>query len=140
MQRIMVDLPEPEGPQTTIFWPFSTMRLMSRRTWNSPYHLLTFRSSIIGRLETALAVADIVFPRSAFMGVRKVGFDLLAVLRHGEAEDEVDDRDEDIGLDAEAAPGRLDGRDLGRAQQIVNADDNDQRGVLEHADEGVDQR
>jgi hypothetical protein len=28
MQRIMVDLPEPDGPQTTTFWPFSTCRLM----------------------------------------------------------------------------------------------------------------
>ena len=41
MQRISVDLPEPDGPQMTIFSPWSTVRLMSRSTWNSPYHLLT---------------------------------------------------------------------------------------------------
>src|SRR5436190_16221667 len=41
MQRMSVDLPEPEGPQMTIFSPWSTVRLMSRSTWNSPYHLLT---------------------------------------------------------------------------------------------------
>ena len=28
MQRISVDLPEPEGPQMTIFSPWSTVRLM----------------------------------------------------------------------------------------------------------------
>jgi hypothetical protein len=41
MQRIMVDLPEPEGPQMTMRSPRSTFRLMSRSTWKSPYHLLT---------------------------------------------------------------------------------------------------
>ena len=46
MQRIRVDLPEPEGPQTTIFSPLPTARLTSFRTWNWPYHLLT-RSSWI---------------------------------------------------------------------------------------------
>src|SRR5215831_16490786 len=39
MQRIMVDLPEPEGPQMTMRSPRLTVRLMSRSTWNSPYHL-----------------------------------------------------------------------------------------------------
>ncbi|MGY4376036.1 hypothetical protein ACVWZ3_003675 [Bradyrhizobium sp. i1.3.6] len=40
MQRINVDLPEPEGPQITMRSPFLTSRSMSRSTWNSPYHLL----------------------------------------------------------------------------------------------------
>ena len=39
MQRIIVDLPEPDGPQITMRSPRSTVRLMSRSTWNSPYHL-----------------------------------------------------------------------------------------------------
>src|SRR5215207_2758790 len=52
MQRIKVDLPDPEGPQITILSPFKTFRLMSRRTWKSPYHLFT---SIIS---TATSVAD----------------------------------------------------------------------------------
>ena len=46
MQRIRVDLPEPEGPQMTIFSPSLTSRLMSDSTWNWPYHLLTPLSSI----------------------------------------------------------------------------------------------
>ena len=41
MQRIIVDLPEPEGPHTTIFSPRVTLRFTSFRTWNSPYHLCT---------------------------------------------------------------------------------------------------
>ena len=40
MQRIIVDLPEPDGPQMTMRSPRMTLRLMSFSTWNSPYHLL----------------------------------------------------------------------------------------------------
>ena len=32
MQRIMVDLPEPDGPQITMRSPRATLRLMSRST------------------------------------------------------------------------------------------------------------
>ncbi len=48
MQRISVDLPEPDGPQITIRSPARTCRSMSVRTWNCPYHLLTFSISMIG--------------------------------------------------------------------------------------------
>ncbi len=41
MQRISVDLPEPEGPQMTIFSPLATVRLMSLKTWKAPNHLPT---------------------------------------------------------------------------------------------------
>src|SRR5690606_29251456 len=40
-QRINVDLPEPDGPQITIFSPFSTVSEQSVRAWKSPYHLWT---------------------------------------------------------------------------------------------------
>ena len=39
MQRIRVDLPEPEGPQITIRSPARTSRSTSVSTWNWPYHL-----------------------------------------------------------------------------------------------------
>ena len=42
-----VDLPEPEGPQTTTTSPFSTDVEQFFRTWKEPYHLLTFLISII---------------------------------------------------------------------------------------------
>ena len=41
MQRISVDLPEPEGPQITMRSPARTDRSMSVSTWKLPYHLLT---------------------------------------------------------------------------------------------------
>ena len=34
MQRISVDLPEPDGPQMTMRSPRATARSMSRSTWN----------------------------------------------------------------------------------------------------------
>jgi len=44
---IRVDLPEPEGPQTTTTSPFFTSVVQSVSTWNCPYHLETFLISII---------------------------------------------------------------------------------------------
>ncbi len=48
MQRISVDLPEPDGPQMTMRSPLATLRSMSRSTWNWPYHLLTLSNEMIG--------------------------------------------------------------------------------------------
>src|SRR4051794_6533778 len=42
----MVDLPEPDGPQTTMRSPRMTLRLMFLRTWKSPYHLFISTISI----------------------------------------------------------------------------------------------
>src|SRR5690606_34537379 len=44
---ISVDLPEPDGPQTTTTSPLLISVVQSVRTWNFPYHLLTFLNSII---------------------------------------------------------------------------------------------
>src|SRR6185503_20533364 len=41
MQRISVDLPEPEGPQITMRSPLATVRSISFSAWNEPYHLST---------------------------------------------------------------------------------------------------
>src|ERR1700722_12364953 len=48
MQRIMVDLPEPEGPQTTTRSFSATDRDTSRSTWSEPYHLFTRSITMIG--------------------------------------------------------------------------------------------
>lgn len=61
----------------------------------------------------------------------------LAVARHGEAEDEIDQADGDEGFQTKALPGRLDHSDLRRGQKVENADDQYEAGVLEKADEGV---
>ena len=46
-----VDLPEPDGPQTTTTSPFSTLTEQSFNTWKEPYHLLMFLISIIAMVE-----------------------------------------------------------------------------------------
>ena len=45
---MMVDLPLPEGPQTTTTSPFVTSVEQSVSTWKVPYHLLMFLMEIIG--------------------------------------------------------------------------------------------
>ena len=45
---ISVDLPEPDGPQTTTTSPLETCVVHSLSTWKVPYHLLTFLISIMG--------------------------------------------------------------------------------------------
>jgi hypothetical protein len=47
MQRIIVDLPEPDGPMTTTTSCLPTLRLMSRSATNEPNFLTTRCSSII---------------------------------------------------------------------------------------------
>ena len=44
---ISVDLPEPEGPQTTTTSPLATWVLQSFSTWVGPYHFETLRISIM---------------------------------------------------------------------------------------------
>src|SRR6478736_7541827 len=44
---IRVDLPLPDGPQTTTTSPLPTSVLQSASTWKLPYHLLTFLMEII---------------------------------------------------------------------------------------------
>src|SRR5689334_23642022 len=41
MQRMSVDLPEPEGPQMTMRSPLATVRSMPLSAWKLPYHLST---------------------------------------------------------------------------------------------------
>ena len=52
---ISVDLPEPDGPQTTTTSPFLIVVVLSVSTWKVPYHLETFLMSIIGRSRFALS-------------------------------------------------------------------------------------
>src|SRR5215510_9083909 len=83
MQRIRVDLPEPDGPQMTIRSPLATSRLMSRRTWKSPYHLLR---AVMPTIASVVMVVHSV----AAMRVQPV-LDEQRVTRHAKAESEVDD-------------------------------------------------
>ena len=48
MQRIIVDLPDPDGPHTTTRSFSFTVNDTSRSTCIAPYHLFTFSSTIAG--------------------------------------------------------------------------------------------
>src|SRR5437762_604895 len=144
MQRIIVDLPEPEGPHTTTFSPRPTTRLMSFSTWNSPYHLWTACISMIdgagawtGMASAALLIAPL--PLTAMAAIQGA-LEPLAVARHEKTETEIDRRDKDIGFAGEALPIRVGERGVRRIQQVEQADDQHERGVLERADKIVDER
>src|SRR5262249_33273138 len=61
-----------------------------------------------------------------------------AVAGHAEAADEEDDRREDVALLGEAQPGGILERLIHRTEQVDEADDGDQRGILEQVDDVVD--
>src|SRR5262245_4048177 len=143
MQRIMVDLPEPDGPQITIRSPLVTRRLMSRSTWNSPYHLCTPLSSTATsvfsgagfKLAGAVAMAS-----SSPVARGEAGFDDARVTRHPVAEDQIEDGCKRIagGAGDWRRPLRIDARRLQGLEEIEDANDKHQRRVLEQADVGVD--
>ena len=58
MQRMSVDLPEPEGPQMTIFSPCRTRSDTSFKAWKSPNHLCTPDNSMAGRPLAAAALTS----------------------------------------------------------------------------------
>src|SRR3982751_6161420 len=57
MQRMSVDLPEPDGPQMTIRSPGRTDRLMLLRTWKCPNHLSSPSMRMIGSAPPSLIAA-----------------------------------------------------------------------------------
>src|SRR6185369_3270679 len=110
MQRISMDLPAPEGPQTTIRSPGLTSRSMSLSTWNLPNHFETFSMRMIGSpsgSRCGLAVSTASFMASAplliSMHHRQAALEPLAVQLvelavGGVAGDEVIHRLEQFGL------------------------------------------
>src|SRR5512132_3251863 len=96
MQRIIVDFPEPDGPQTTMRSPFFTVRLMFLRTWNWPYHLCTPSRRIITSSEICMATAVLAISLAPLALVARVqlALQILAVSRHAEAERKIPDGDE----------------------------------------------
>src|SRR5687768_1276605 len=120
MQRIAVDLPEPEGPQITTRSPLPTDSDTFLSAWNLPYHLLTLRISTIG----ALASSGSGFDR-AVIGVSLAGLAQLALKQpravgEREAHAEIDQRHQPIDH------GRLEGGVgdvVARLDQFAEADD-----------------
>src|SRR5215475_12244310 len=81
MQRIRVDLPEPDGPQITMRSPLATPRSMSRSTWKSPYHLLSRKMLTMGFSVMVISIAPVC--------VQPV-LDKERITRHAETESEID--------------------------------------------------
>src|SRR5271154_5811272 len=102
MQRIIVDLPEPDGPQTTTRSPRCTSRLMSVSTWNSPNHLWTWRISIIGVSASGAEFSVIINApcrvRLTPPALVELALEHLAVARHEKAEAPINHRDEYVGF------------------------------------------
>src|SRR4051794_22925567 len=143
MQRIMVDLPEPDGPQMTMRSRRSTARLMSRSTWNSPYHLCmpTISTASAPFVLVAAAASLMITSRwLASVALGKPRLDAFGVARHAVAEDEIEHGGERVSgrTRRRRRPFRIDARDFDRAQEIEDADDHDQCRVLEQADVGID--
>src|SRR5262245_17292602 len=137
MQRIIVDLPEPDGPQTTIRSPLLTVRLMFLRTWNCPYHLLTPSSLIMTSSEIRIGAAACAMRGDLLSLVAGIEFalEILAVARHAEAEDEKHDGNEGQRRVYGPEPVRVARRRLRHAQQLDLPDDHNERRVHEQADE-----
>src|ERR1700733_7886136 len=89
---IRVDLPEPDGPQTTITSPFSTLVVQSVSTWNAPYHFEMPLIEIIAASPSPVRSTN--------------DCDLLLQPLHHErqcvTDEEIHDRDEQVHLDQAA--------------------------------------
>src|SRR2546421_3960857 len=153
MQRIIVDLPEPEGPQMTMRSRRSTTRLMSRSTWKSPYHLCTsiistasafFGFSIFMAAPAvevvAVSLMVLILKGSAPSRGVDAPLDELRIARHAEAEAEVDQaREREAGEQGRwGRPERIRQGAAQLSEQIEDRHDQHQGGVLEQGDEGVD--
>src|SRR5215470_265043 len=113
-----VDLPEPDGPQTTITSPFSTLVVQSVRTWNWPYHFETSLMAIMGMARSSTNHGDLLLQPLHAVGQR--------VAQH-----EIDDGDERVHFDQTAVALR----DLRRgAGEVGRRDHVDQRSILEQYD------
>src|ERR1700733_1874070 len=72
MQRISVDLPEPEGPQSTIFSPLRIESVTACSAWKLPYHFSTASIRISGcSVESEDLVKPIGLPITAYFSVTR---------------------------------------------------------------------
>src|SRR5581483_7464151 len=141
MQRIMVDLPEPDGPQMTMRSPPITLRSMSRSTWKSPYHLLTRSSSTATAVLSLVGLMRLVsLIASPFLAGGQPRFHGPRIARHAVAERQVEHRRHRVagGRGHRRCPFRIDARHFDGAQEVEDADDEHQCRILEQADIGVD--
>src|SRR6476659_3896870 len=83
MQRISVDLPDPDGPHKTIFSPVRTVKLMSVKALKSPYHFSTPSMTIMGEAELSGAFCKL-FIALTFLRTRSAcdEWDAFNSIRH----------------------------------------------------------
>ena len=143
MQRIIVDLPEPDGPQThdaSRRVPTIEVDVLQHMELAVPFvdGLHLDHRCRACRLVGIASAALLIDPSRAYRRWLwlKVALEHLAVARHEEAEAEIDRRGEDVGLEREspASSGRSARRwrcsSRSNRPMIMH-----QRGVLEGADE-----
>src|SRR6476659_2076043 len=147
MQRIIVDLPDPDGPQITMRSPPRTFRLISRSTWKSPYHLLSpMSSTAVSVLSRPGLRSDPEFSSAVMCcssppaTLRETHFHGASIARHAVTEDyKKNGGDRVAGRAGDGrCPLRIDAGHLDRPQEIEDANDKDQRRVLEQPYISVD--
>src|SRR5690606_30728826 len=147
-----VDLPEPDGPITTTTSPRLTDIEMSRRTWNSPNHLLTRSISITFSPPAGASARTAVLKAASVIVVLPESHAAAAPLRpwlrrspfanaqlalglprghaHAVGEEEVDDRDEQEHLELNATGDEqrlwLHGDQVRDLEEVDEADDEHQ--------------
>src|SRR3989338_1053495 len=137
MQRISVDLPDPDGPQITIRSPRFTVMLISRSTWKVPYHLFIAVIWIATSSRTCIFFCASAILASLTVICLQLALQIHRVSGHAEAEEEEDRADENERLPVDALPRDVGAHDFGDAlQRIGQAHQRDKRGVLEQTDEG----
>src|SRR3972149_5366162 len=144
MQRIIVDLPEPEGPATTTPSPARIARLIPRRTCSLPNHLCTLSSRMMcwpsraalvpaGWVAVALwvvSIGPILLPFSQPQALLQEA----AAVRHQVRKAEVGNQQEDVDfLRVLQVPGDRQQRPAG-PHQVAQTDDYGQGSILEEAD------
>src|SRR3990167_9500319 len=99
---IRVDLPEPEGPQTTTTSPLFTWVLQFFSAWNGPNHLFTSRISIMAMevfLSSTLGVRCRGVQIRGLADHGQAGLQLLHAIGEREADGEIHHRHEEVHLD-----------------------------------------
>src|SRR5262245_27151267 len=145
MQRIMVDLPEPDGPHTTMRSPLVTRRLISRSTWKSPYHLCTPTISMATSVLSGAGFSEeftgcSAMPASSLVARGEAGLDHARIARQAVAEDQIENRGKRIAGRAghRRCPVRIDARRLDCSQEVEDADNEHECRVFEQRDRRVD--
>src|SRR5688572_1113631 len=137
MQRMAVDLPDPEGPQITIRSTLPTVSDTFLSAWNVPYHLLTLRISTIGALASSGSGFDRAFIGTSLARLAELALQHPRAVGEREAHAEIDDRNQPIGHDRlERGVGDV----VAGLDQFAETDDRRDRGAFHQLHQEADRR